>query len=738
VTSLDHALYYAARGWRVVPIPPGHKHPKGIKDWQNKATTDIGRISRYWTTNPDHGVGIATGPESGFFALDIDPDHGGDDSLAALEAKYGSLPDTIESLTGGGGRHLPFAWVPGLNIQNNQSGKLGAGIDVRGINGQIVVAPTVHPGTGRQYCWEVEHDPFDGVAVADAPQWLLDLLAADIAATEPRRPKRVRLVGDLMPGDWWAAQTSWPDELARYGWTLHSIHNDAAGSYYELWTRPGKAIDAGASASLYYQGSDVLKVFTSSAAPLQADETYTLWGFHVAMEHGGDFAAAARLVRAQMPNTSSDLSPSPSTTTSGDAAIEANSVHDDVHDTNVDDWTPIDLRDIAARIRAGEFEATVPTVLAVEGGMPLFYAERINSLFGESGGGKTWAALAAITEVVRMGGSAALIDYEDNANGITERLVLLGLTDDEIARVDYRNPTSGIAAGHERLVADAAHFNLIVIDSTGEAMASGGIDSNADNEVALWFAIVKRLSRLPGGPAVIVLDHVPKDKDAPSAYAIGSQRKRAAVTGAAYRVDTLIEPARGKQGKLKLTVAKDRLGNRPKGSVACELHIKSSDGGVLIEAHLSDAAAAAAAGQAFRPTVLMERVSKYLEAMPAASKRQVEANVQGKNEGIRLALDCLVEDGFVTLGPLGYKVENPYRDGVDNVQPRPAPQPRPTAPQGALQGTAPRAPGITNQGRGAHPEGPGHSVAPLEVRPDVEGRTSGERAPVELAPEEPF
>ena len=59
---------------------------------------------------------------------------------------------------------------------------------------------------------------------------------------------------------------------------------------------------AGASASLYYHGSDVLKVFTSSAAPLVADETYTLWGFHVALEHGGDHAAAARHVRALMPS----------------------------------------------------------------------------------------------------------------------------------------------------------------------------------------------------------------------------------------------------------------------------------------------------------------------------------------------------------------------------------------------------------------------------------------------------
>ena len=90
-------------------------------------------------------------------------------------------------------------------------------------------------------------------------------------------------------------------ELQRAGWTFHSRHRDLAGGDYELWTRPGKTPRDGASASLYYHGSDVLKVFTSSAAPLVADETYTLWGFHVALEHGGDHAAAARHVRALMP-----------------------------------------------------------------------------------------------------------------------------------------------------------------------------------------------------------------------------------------------------------------------------------------------------------------------------------------------------------------------------------------------------------------------------------------------------
>jgi len=371
-----------------------------------------------------------------------------------------------------------------------------------------------------------------------------------------------------------------------------------------------------------------------------------------------------------------------------------------------DDWDRIDLGDIAARIRSGEYSPIVPTVLAVLGHLALFYRGRINSIFGESGGGKSWLALAAILEVIRAGGRALMVDYEDNPPGIAERLVLLGATDDEIARVDYRNPTTGIGKGGELLTAAAVAYELVVVDSTGEAMAAGMIDSNNDGEVAQWFTLAKALSRLPGEPAVVVLDHVPKDRDAPGSYAIGSQRKRAAVTGAAYRVDTLKEPAKGRNGKLKLTVAKDRPGNRPKGSTAAEVDIQSTDGSVVIELRVSDAQAAAEAGEKFRPTVLMERVSRHLEAVGGDSKRGIERNVTGKGTAVRLAVEVLEGEGWIKAGAKGYEVVTEYRAPVDNTQARPASQARPTASRDAAEGGASPRPVYTKHGtRDAPSEG---------------------------------
>lgn len=357
-----------------------------------------------------------------------------------------------------------------------------------------------------------------------------------------------------------------------------------------------------------------------------------------------------------------------------------------------DDWATIELHDLAAAFMAGNYEPIMPTVLMVAGSIPLFYPARVNSLFGESGGGKTWVALAAVAEVVRRGERVLFVDYEDNPQGIVERLVLLGLTLAEIALVDYRNPTSGIGRGIEAVVGP---YGLIVIDSTGEAMAAGSVDPNSDGEVAQWFTIAKRYARLDGAPPIVVLDHVPKDKDAPSSYAIGSQRKRAALNGAAYRVDTLKEPAKGRDGKLKLTVAKDRLGNRPKGSVAAEVSVISGASTVHLELHPSDAQVAAESGAKFRPTVLMERVSKYLEAAPLPlTQRNIERGVTGKGAGIRMALECLAEEGYVITDKAGHRSVRPFREAVDNSatpQRVPASQARPSASRDAAEeGASPR------------------------------------------------
>ncbi len=187
MTPLDSALAYAGLGWSVLPLhsvrggrctcgntcsnigkhPLGRLVPNGVHD----ATTAANVIRDWWRQCPDANVGIATGALSRLVVLDVDPRHGGDDSLAALLREHGDFPETVENLTGGGGRHLVFVH-PGVHVPNRAG--LALGLDVRGDGGFIVAPPSLHL-SGRRYLWAIGFRP-DETPLAELPAWFLERL----------------------------------------------------------------------------------------------------------------------------------------------------------------------------------------------------------------------------------------------------------------------------------------------------------------------------------------------------------------------------------------------------------------------------------------------------------------------------------------------------------------------------------------------------------------------------------
>lgn len=192
-------MSYGARGWRIVPLHNPEaggcscrkencgspaKHPRtknGLKD----ASSDEAQIRKWWEMFPYANVGLVTGAESGFFVVDVDEPHGGEESLAALREEFSPLPATVAAITGGG-MHYYFMHPGG--ILHNSAGRVGQGIDTRGDGGYVVAPPSLHPN-GRLYAWSACCDPED-TAMAAAPDWLLQKLKSS-----PLKP-----VGAPVPG----------------------------------------------------------------------------------------------------------------------------------------------------------------------------------------------------------------------------------------------------------------------------------------------------------------------------------------------------------------------------------------------------------------------------------------------------------------------------------------------------------------------------------------------------------
>lgn len=189
---LEHALRHAASGRAVFPLHhavrdadggfacscgkadcahPG-KHPRTQHGFHD-ATTDETKIRQWWNRWPSANLGMAVGATAGIVVIDIDPRHGGDATLVALEERHGSLPTTISARTGGGGWHLYFAH-PGGKVKSRT---IAPGIDCKADGGYIVVAPSNH-ASGGAYEWVEGSDPWSRQAVP-MPDWLLQLVAPD-------------------------------------------------------------------------------------------------------------------------------------------------------------------------------------------------------------------------------------------------------------------------------------------------------------------------------------------------------------------------------------------------------------------------------------------------------------------------------------------------------------------------------------------------------------------------------
>jgi hypothetical protein len=113
------AVGLARRGLAVFPLSPGTKVPRSGSNGFHDATTDPDAVAAIWAETPTANIGIATGAGAGFWALDIDPQHGGNESYSHLIGQHGRPPATVSVHTPSGGLHLWFRCPDGIEIRTN-------------------------------------------------------------------------------------------------------------------------------------------------------------------------------------------------------------------------------------------------------------------------------------------------------------------------------------------------------------------------------------------------------------------------------------------------------------------------------------------------------------------------------------------------------------------------------------------------------------------------------------------
>ena len=288
-TTQQAASKYLEHGYSPIPLVSGQKRPL-LKDWTKYKETPIEDLNLFTTDS----LGLVCG-YNGLEVLDIDAKHftGNEfeDYIELLEANGpGLLAKMVIQQTPSGGFHFLYRCEV---IEGNQKLAKNEAKEVtyetRGIGGQVAAWPT--PG----YKLETK---------ASAIQWITpeerDILL-DCARELDKTPKveiRYEAPKQALANN--EELTPWADYnekidcltlLQSYGWTI--VRED---SKYVYVKRPGTT-DARDSGKIF---KDTGKLWVwSTSTELEAEVLYNPFALYTALEHGNDFKAAGRALKAE-------------------------------------------------------------------------------------------------------------------------------------------------------------------------------------------------------------------------------------------------------------------------------------------------------------------------------------------------------------------------------------------------------------------------------------------------------
>lgn len=544
-------------------------------------------------------------------------------------------------------------------------------------SGYVLVPPSVRP-----------EGPYrvTGSAMV-APDWLLEHIRTATSATETagERPELSSIPDD--PIDAWSALTSWESILTADGFT--PAGNDSCGC--PTWTRPGspahtKSVtshEVGCSQYDTSMGHGPLRIWSDALGA----RTISKLRYVAEFRYNGDTSKAMRELGIQTKSRTQALEEfapllSPK---KGDAPEHGASDEGSESEERVSTWKPVDLTDILN----GTAKPVDPTMMPREDGACLLYPGLIHSVHGESESGKSLILMWEAVRLIQAGEDVLWVTFDSDAVEDVGRAIGYGCDREAIREhLIYIRPEETPIEDPYFDEMFQRKYALAVIDGVTDAMAllgHGGAKGDP-NDAYTQFSrkFPKRLADKTGA-AVVLIDHVSKDKDARGRFAIGAQAKMSQLSGAAYLVEPESPPIKGGKGTIVLRVAKDRPAGvrkncgqwRSTDRTQEAARVEVDDTGEFTVFRLLSPMAVdpfdqeAATVKIDRPEAIMVQVSELLEDKDAGlSQRAIREMISARAERVKAALELMVAEKYLSIqeGPRNssiYRSLRPYI-GPDN------------------------------------------------------------------------
>jgi hypothetical protein len=298
-------------------------------------------------------------------------------------------------------------------------------------------------------------------------------------------------------------------------------------------------------------------------------------------------------------------------------------------------------------------------------GVPFLHAGKGAVISGPTGRGRSSLVQACLYDAATLGVRCAYLGAEVTPDEFDARAAhLADVRGDEVgeelrrelARVRYLNLASVVTqawSDPQAWLDGIQAYQLVAIDPLSSVASALDLDFDKSNAqfVAFYDRLIQPVAAT--GVAVVMVDNVGHAEEARGrAKGVSAKSDRADLT---FSCKAIADPPAllVRCQKVRSVRAAFRVGDEWRFERDTQ-RIERAD---------------PSAATAFRPTGLMEQVSKLLEDDPGLSKRSIRSSVKGKNDYIDLALDLLVSEGFVSRERHGaadrHNSLRPFREDAD-------------------------------------------------------------------------